>query len=225
MCLTNHRTVTADLALLVREAERLGQAMLEDLPREAGGMRTLLRSEPRPQAFPLNRALPPLETLLTSGGDARLHLDPSSASTAMAAARRRGRRRWPSRSRPQARFRSALSGTRARLRRRLARHDAHDDLVEETRAELTRLLGIEASGTAVVFAPSGTDAMLHALAVARAALGTPLVSILAAADETGSGASFAVSRPPFQRAPPRKAARWFRALRSPASPTAWRSPR
>ncbi|HXQ49452.1 MAG TPA: pyridoxal-dependent decarboxylase [Stellaceae bacterium] len=31
VCLTNHRTVTADLALLVREAERLGQAMLEDL--------------------------------------------------------------------------------------------------------------------------------------------------------------------------------------------------
>jgi hypothetical protein len=48
-------------------------------------------------------------------------------------------------------------------------------------------------GGEIVFAPSGTDAALLALAIARAATQGPLASVLAAVDETGSGAPFAVA--------------------------------
>ncbi len=39
----------------------------------------------------------------------------------------------------------------------------------------------------MVFSPSGTDSQLHALFLARAALGAPPVTIVVGADQTGSG--------------------------------------
>src|SRR5690606_842898 len=48
-------------------------------------------------------------------------------------------------------------------------------------------------GVEIVFSPSGTDSQLHALLIARALLGTTPVSIVVAADETGSGTVFSAA--------------------------------
>ncbi len=68
------------------------------------------------------------------------------------------------------------------------------------RDQLKDLLGLADSGCEIVFSPSGTDSQLHATFVARALLGTPLVSVIAAADETGSGTVFAASGRHFNAA-------------------------
>src|SRR6185437_9963898 len=59
--------------------------------------------------------------------------------------------------------------------------------VEALRCALLALLGLGGSGAELVFSPSGTDSALHAVYLARAVLGTPMTSVIAAADETGSG--------------------------------------
>ena len=161
-------------------------------------MRVLARAEGRPfVAFP--RQLPALDALLGTGGDHRLALDAATSLNIY------GCSRAP---RPQAvAFSSSTASTisarawrrAARIHHRLARGDDYDELVEAARGELARVLGLAESGAAIVFAPSGTDAMLHALAVARARLGTPIASILAASDETGSGAPFAAAGRHFAR--------------------------
>lgn len=144
------------------------------------------------------RLLAPLEWLLASGGDGRLRIDPVTALNGY------GCRPFP---RPEAftfasstassisdRAFAAVAGVRqAMLReaRRIGLDCAVDRQMERMRDELRHVLGLEGSGCEIVFSPSGTDAQLHALFVGRALLGTPLISILAAADETGSGAAFA----------------------------------
>ena len=147
-------------------------------------------------ALPRVRAsLPPLDRLLAAGGDARLVLDHASGLNVY------GCRPAP---RPEAlSFSSSTASSisepawqRAQaMRERIAEEGvgSSDDLVEDMRDELMRVLGLAATGTAIVFAPSGTDAMLHALAVARVMHAPPITSILAAADETGSGARNAVA--------------------------------
>jgi hypothetical protein len=142
----------------------------------------------------------PIEQILTRGGDTRLVLDPVSRLNGY------GCRPFP---RPEAftfasstatsisgrAYAAAAAARQALLRDSLAggfdrAFDAHMDAIRD---ELKKLLGLAGSGCDIVFSPSGTDAQLHALFIARAALGTPLVSIIAAADETGSGADFATS--------------------------------
>jgi hypothetical protein len=61
------------------------------------------------------------------------------------------------------------------------------------RGELKRALGLDGTGCEIVFSPSGTDSQLHALFLIRSVLGSPLVSVIAAADETGSGTTFAAT--------------------------------
>lgn len=60
-----------------------------------------------------------------------------------------------------------------------------DGYVEEMRHVLRRHLGAERAE--VVFSPSGTDAQLQALFLVKAMLGTPLVTVIVGADQTGSG--------------------------------------
>jgi selenocysteine lyase/cysteine desulfurase len=156
-------------------------------------MRALKRPLP-PAPITLDApALSPLEMLLGEGGDGRLLLDPANGFNMY------GCTRAP---RPDAlNFSSSTASTisehawlRASIvQRRMAEGAAHDALVEEARSELAHHLGLAGTDTAIVFAPSGTDAMLHALALARARLGTPLVSILCASDETGSGVPAAIA--------------------------------
>lgn len=83
---------------------------------------------------------------------------------------------------------------------------AHRDLEEYARAEgaaaagdrsaenlrdlLRAELGLAPEDADIVFSPSGTDSQVHALYAAQVMLGAPLVSIVAAADETGSGTAY-----------------------------------
>ena len=140
---------------------------------------------------PAPRQLPSAELLLAQGGDGRLQVDPASGLNIY------GCRPAP---RPEAlHFSSSTASSISDrawrrvclVRERLVQADDYRALMEENRSELKRLLRLDGTGAEVVFAPSGTDAALLALGVARAALGTPLTSLLAAADETGSGARFA----------------------------------
>ncbi len=147
---------------------------------------------------PLRPLAAPLEWLLTSGGDTRLTLDPATDLNGY------GCRPFP---RPEAftfasstatsisaRAYAAVAGARQSLLREardIGLDRAVDVLMERQRTELKQILGLEDSGCEIVFSPSGTDSQLHALFVVRALLGTPLVSLIAAGDETGSGAVFA----------------------------------
>jgi hypothetical protein len=139
-----------------------------------------------------------LEWLLASGGDTRLALDPATRLNGY------GCRPFP---RPEAftfasstatsisdRAYAGVAGTRQALLReaqRIGLDRAVEAQIERQRIDLKEILGLEDSGCEVVFSPSGTDSQLHALFLARSLLGGPLVSLIAASDETGSGATFA----------------------------------
>ncbi len=149
-------------------------------------MKALLRADRR-------LLLPPLEELLISGGDGRLALDLAS-----------GLNCYGCRPAPRSEALSFSSSTASSIsnhawrrasdvRARLAAGESSDAIIDEQRAVLARRLGVHAMGAEIVFAPSGTDAALLALAIARTALDGTLVSVLAAADETGSGAPYAAS--------------------------------
>jgi hypothetical protein len=62
--------------------------------------------------------------------------------------------------------------------------------VAATSATLLSHLRLAGSGTKVVFAPSGTDAQLCTLFLARALLAKPVTTIVAGSDQTGSGTAY-----------------------------------
>jgi hypothetical protein len=148
----------------------------------------------------LGEIFAPLEYVLASGGDARLQLDPITHLNGY------GCRPYP---RPEAFTFASSTATsiseRAYLCAEAEHHDliraglrqgfesAVDDRFERLRVELREVLGLADSGVEIVFSPSGTDSTLQALLVARAVLGSPLASVIAAADETGSGVGEAAS--------------------------------
>jgi hypothetical protein len=68
---------------------------------------------------------------------------------------------------------------------RLGASPALDKAVDHARQKLRNLLGI--TGAEIVFSPSGTDAQLQVLFLATGLLGRPLTTIIAGADQTGSG--------------------------------------
>ena len=139
-----------------------------------------------------------LESLLASGGDTRLALDPATQLNGY------GCRPFP---RPEAftfasstatsisdRAYAGVAGTRQVLLREaqlIGLDRAVDAQMDRHRIELKQILDLDDDDCEIVFSPSGTDSQLHALFLARALLGAPLVSLIAASDETGSGATFA----------------------------------
>jgi hypothetical protein len=145
----------------------------------------------------LGEIFAPLEELLATGGDTRLRLDPATRLNGY------GCRPYP---RPEAitfasstatsiseRAYARAEAERGELIRAGLRHGldrAIDERLERLRHELRGILGL-AGDTEIVFSPSGTDSTLHAVYIARAALGAPMVSIVVAADETGSGVAAA----------------------------------
>jgi hypothetical protein len=136
----------------------------------------------------------PLDRLLTAGGDPRLTIQPASglneygcrpspcpntlsfsSSTASSISQRAYDRAHLAR---EALMRSAIS---------IGIDAAFEERIEEMRDELRTSLGLSPSLADVVFSPSGTDSQLQALFLARALLGSELVTVVVAADQTGSG--------------------------------------
>lgn len=172
-------------ALIVWQAGRLGEA------------RTLPSTSSQPDELE-----GPLERLLIAGGDSRLRLDP-----------RTGCNRYgvPPRPRPEAvHFSSSTASAVSEygfLYCDLLRHHllaARRDGVPGGRlrraaahalgVEITRLLGLDDDEVDVALTPSGTDAELLSVAVARAgAGGRPLANLLMAPDESGRGVRLAGS--------------------------------
>src|SRR5579859_5759887 len=136
----------------------------------------------------------PLDSLLITGGDSRLAINPAtnlneygcqstpcpetlsfSSSTATSISERAYERAQAAR---ETVMRSAIDvGIGA----------AFDERIEAMRDELRTSLGLTPTLADVVFSPSGTDSQLQALFLVRALLGPELVSVVVAADQTGSG--------------------------------------
>lgn len=138
----------------------------------------------------------PLEDLLISGGDPRLSLDPASGLNEYGC----GPRPVPddfsfassTASTISARAYERVAGAREDMMRSaiaLGLEEAFDARFEAMREELKAQLDL-AQDIDVVFAPSGTDAQLQALFVAKARLGGRLTTILVGSDQTGSGAAY-----------------------------------
>ena len=139
----------------------------------------------------------PLDNLLVGGGDPRLMLDPACGRNEY------GCGPFPS---PQTfDFASSTASPiseRAYERAGLAREklmratisigfdDAFDARIEDMRDELRSFLRLSSAEADVVFSPSGTNSQLHALYLARAALGARITTIVVGSDQTGSGTAF-----------------------------------
>jgi hypothetical protein len=136
----------------------------------------------------------PLDSLLITGGDSRLAINPAnglneygcqstpcpetlsfSSSTATSISERAYDRALAAR---ESLMRSSIDvGVEA----------AFDERLEEMRDELRFFLDLKPAFADVVFSPSGTDSQLQSLFLVRALLGPELVSVVVAADQTGSG--------------------------------------
>ncbi|MDD2913789.1 MAG: hypothetical protein PHP70_00575 [Gallionella sp.] len=146
-------------------------------------------------------ALPPTEQLLTSGGDARIALDPSS-----------GLNKYGCPPLPDPELLSFGSSTasvistagfaaanqlREKLLRAIATEPHATVYARETqriRSELLRLCELsDLAGLEVVLATSGTDAHLIAAQYAGSGQATPTLVLMVEANETGSGVAAALS--------------------------------
>jgi len=133
-----------------------------------------------------------LGLLVASGGDERLALDPAS---------RRNRYGVPARPAPDELWFSSSTACAVSPRGWAAAGELLErlsagaveigDRLDEVRARLVQLYG--APGAEAILCASGTEAELAALALALALAEGPLVNILAAPAETGSGASAAAA--------------------------------
>src|SRR5215470_4099412 len=146
------------------------------------------------RAVALAELFAPLDHLLRSGGDPRLQIDPKTGANLY------GCRPVPdpellsfgssTASSVSQRAYAQLAEARDALMRAaitVGVDSAFDLRIEQMREELRTCLGLTSQDADVVFSPSGTDAQLHALFLARARLGPSLTTIVVAADQTGNG--------------------------------------
>jgi len=153
-----------------------------------------LREDRSPSASAMAELFLPLHRLLGGDGDPRLGIDPASglnqygcqpfpcpdtlsfaSSTATSISQRAYDRAGLAR---EALLQSAIA---------VGIDAAFDARIEAMREELKACLGLSPTEADVVFSPSGTDAQLQALFLARALLGPALTTVIVAADQTGSG--------------------------------------
>jgi hypothetical protein len=135
-----------------------------------------------------------LNEWLAAGGDCRLRINPATRLSDY------GCQLFP---RPALSFASstassiseygyAAAGEAFVQLRSLTRFTEFDAFVETMRADLRTLWDL-AEDTDVIFAPSGTDAALRALFIAQSVLRAPAISVVVAAEETGSGVPYAAA--------------------------------
>jgi hypothetical protein len=140
------------------------------------------------------RASDTLNKWLVAGGDSRLRVNPTTQLSDY------GCQAFP---RPALSFASSTaSSISERGYAAAAKAFAHlqtvtqfagfDAFVETMRADLKALWRL-AEDTDVIFAPSGTDAELRALFVAQSVLRPPTISVVVAAEESGSGVPYAAA--------------------------------
>jgi hypothetical protein len=151
------------------------------------------RSWRRPESA-LRGLMAPLDHLLISGGDARLSINPETGCNEY------GCQPLPS-PEPVGFSSSTATSISANAYESAGRardcllpsvialgiDEAFDSRIEAMRDELKRHLGLSDTGVEVVFSASGTDSQLHALVLTQITLGRPLTTVIAAADQTGSG--------------------------------------
>jgi hypothetical protein len=154
-----------------------------------------LRAEDGPR-YGLRDLFTPLETLLVSGGDQRLAIDPRDGLNAYGCAPMPSPEIWNFASSTASSISEAAYERAALAREELVHKSLFDELEvafdarnEDMRDELRGHLQL-APRVDVVFSPSGTDAQLHALFLARAMLGVPPVTIVVGSDQAGSGTAF-----------------------------------
>jgi hypothetical protein len=140
------------------------------------------------------RASDILNEWLVAGGDSRLRVNPATQLSDY------GCQAFP---RPALSFASSTASSISERGyaaaaeafahlQKLSQFAAFDAFVETMRADLKALWGL-AEDTDVIFAPSGTDAELRALFVAQSMLRAPTISLVVAAEESGSGVPYAAA--------------------------------
>ncbi|OAF13657.1 hypothetical protein AYJ54_43855 [Bradyrhizobium centrolobii] len=161
----------------------VGASRLQQAERAfGGGSRYLLRD-----------LFTPLDTLLASGGDPRLALDPHTRLNSYGCAPSPAPDVWNFASSTASPISQAAYDRAALAREELVHKSLFDEVevafdsrCEDMRDELRGHLQLSPQ-VDVVFSPSGTDSQLHALFLARAVLGAPPLTIVVGADQTGSG--------------------------------------
>ncbi|HWY60992.1 MAG TPA: hypothetical protein VNW15_03745 [Rhizomicrobium sp.] len=139
----------------------------------------------------------PIDDLLASGGDQRLVISPSS-----------GQNMYGCTPYPRPELIDFASSTASSISSEAHAHvlkshadylvrvisngaaSAFETSIFDTRQMLLELLGLKDIGAEILFAASGTDAQLNTLFIVKNLLGLPLTTIVAGADQTGSGTAF-----------------------------------
>jgi hypothetical protein len=137
--------------------------------------------------------LAPLSELLVSGGDLRLVIDPET-----------GCNKYGCRPEPRDEIFSLSTSTASTISARAYEHvqrarrelagvaggraldGAFDSRLDRLRDELRDCLSLDPAEAEIVFCPSGSDAQLLALFIAKAVLGPTLTSVVVGSDQTGS---------------------------------------
>ncbi|MCA9700106.1 MAG: hypothetical protein KC431_21460, partial [Myxococcales bacterium] len=152
-----------------------------------------------------------LGSLLVTGGDERIWLDPESGLDAYGCAPRVRDVVAFGSCTASSPTESGLDASRRDLERlrsiaATAGHEAMnteaENMLEETRTRLMQVLELDQAGVRVAFCPSGTDAEYLALSLARGTSTAPIVNIISAPGEVGGGTTKAAAGTYFSPAVP-----------------------
>ncbi|HEX6111368.1 MAG TPA: pyridoxal-dependent decarboxylase [Geminicoccaceae bacterium] len=216
VCLTNHRTRQADLEILLEATIALGERRPSSSADGAGQRRRTAADRARPVAAKRDRSrrlgalTAPVEQILAAGGGSRLEVDPASGLNAYGCAPH---------PRPEVLAFGSSTASSISAQAYGAAEALHRELIDAARAgrldaAVDRAIGnirrglLEACGAAdlagveVVLTPSGTDGEYAALHLARTGPHRPIVNIVMAPEETGSGVLAAAQGRHFARMTP-----------------------
>ncbi len=212
VCLTNHRTRQSDLDVLIEAVLSFGErqgsgAHLPDGARRGERDGARVRRDPFDQ---LRALAAPLEQLLSAGGGSRLEVDPATGLNAYGCAPRPRLEALAFGSSTASTISPQAYAAAEALRQELigaARTGDLNPTLDRAIAAIRRGI-LEACGAAdlagveVVLTPSGTDGEYAALHLALGAADRPLVNIVIAPEETGSGVLAAAQGRHFARVTP-----------------------